>query len=45
MSGARTTTLRCNGSMPRMWNRQVANITSQQYSNVSFHDGIGDIVT
>lgn len=45
MNGARTTTLRCNGSMHGMRNRQVANITSQQYSNVSFHDGVSDIVT
>jgi hypothetical protein len=45
MSGVRTTTLRCNGSMLGMWNKQVANITSQQYNNVSFHDGVGDIVT
>lgn len=43
--GARTTTFECNGSMLAMWNRQVANIKSQQYNNVSFHDGVGDIVT
>jgi len=45
MSGAKTTTFRCNGFMFGMWNKQVANIASQQYNNASFHDGVGDIVT
>jgi hypothetical protein len=44
LNGAKTTTFKCNGSLPRMWNKQVADIVTQQSSNVSFHDGVVDIV-
>jgi hypothetical protein len=44
LNGARTTTLGCNGSLLGMWNKQVANITIEQSSNVPFHDGTVDIV-
>ncbi len=44
LNGAKTTTFKCNGSLPRMWNKQVADIVIRQSSSVSFHDGVVDIV-
>jgi len=44
LNGAKTTTLICNGSLPRMWNKQMASNVTQQFSSVSFHDEVIDIV-
>jgi hypothetical protein len=33
-----------HGFVPRVWNRQMADITTKQYDNASFHAGIIDIV-
>jgi hypothetical protein len=30
--------------MPKMWSRQMANTTVEQYNNVSSHDGMVNIV-
>jgi hypothetical protein len=44
LNGARIVALKCYGSMPRVWNGQMANIIVEQYNNASFHDGVIDIV-
>lgn len=44
LSGARIIALKCYGSMPRVWNKQMADIIVEQYNNASFHDGVIDIV-
>jgi len=30
--------------MPRVWSKQVANIVVEHYGNVSFQDGVANIV-
>ncbi len=41
---ARTTTLRFNGSMPRVWNRQVIDTITKKYESVSIHARVVNIV-
>jgi hypothetical protein len=36
--------LKSNGYMPRVWSKQVANIVVEHYGNVSFQDGVANIV-
>lgn len=40
---AKIVALKCNGHVPRVWNKQVVNTTTMQY-NVSFHVRVVDIV-
>jgi hypothetical protein len=44
LSYTRATILRSNGYLLGIWNRQVANIVVEHYGNVSFRDGVADIV-
>jgi hypothetical protein len=34
---ARIVAFKCNGHVPRIWNKQLVNTTTVQYDNVSFH--------
>lgn len=44
LSYTRATIFRSNGYVLGVWNRQVANIVVEHYGNVSFRDGVTDIV-
>jgi hypothetical protein len=39
------TILRSNGYVPGVWNRQVANIVVEHYGDVSFRDGVANIIS
>ncbi len=41
---ARTTTLRFNKYMPRMWNRQMVDTITEKYKSVSLHAKIVNII-
>jgi hypothetical protein len=44
LSYTRTKILRNNGYVLGVWNRQVANLMVEHYGNVTFWDGVVDIV-